>query len=98
MDPRAREIIRSHHEKLDGSGYPDGLKGDKISKLTRIITIADIFDALTSSRPYRISPTSEDQAVVVLQQEADAGKLDPEIVALVVNMFKSGSIDLNFGL
>ncbi|MEW5894957.1 MAG: HD-GYP domain-containing protein [Candidatus Omnitrophota bacterium] len=47
------DIVRHHHEKLDGSGYPDGLKGDEISLLVRILTVADIFDALTSDRPYR---------------------------------------------
>ena len=47
------DIVRHHHEKLDGSGYPDGLKGDQISILVRITTIADIYDALTTDRPYR---------------------------------------------
>ncbi len=46
-------IIRSHHEKLDGSGYPDGLKGDEISILAKILCVADSFDAMISDRPYR---------------------------------------------
>ena len=46
-------IVRYHHEKVDGSGYPDGLKGDEIPLLSRIISVADIYDALTSDRPYR---------------------------------------------
>ena len=45
--------VKHHHEKWDGTGYPDGLKGDEISLLVRITTVADIFDALTTDRPYR---------------------------------------------
>jgi len=47
------DLIRHHHEKLDGSGYPDGLKGEEISPLVRILTVADIYDAVTTDRPYR---------------------------------------------
>ncbi|MCL6582794.1 MAG: HD domain-containing protein [bacterium] len=48
-----RSIIRHHHERLDGSGYPDGLEGDELSLCTRIMAVADSFDAITSARPYR---------------------------------------------
>lgn len=54
-----RDPVRHHHEKLDGSGYPDGLRGDQISLLTRIITVADIFDALNEARPYRAAMPPE---------------------------------------
>ena len=51
---RVAEIVRGHHEKLDGSGYPDGVTGDQLSLETRIMTVCDIFDALTASdRPYK---------------------------------------------
>jgi HD-GYP domain-containing protein (c-di-GMP phosphodiesterase class II) len=46
-------VAGGHHERLDGKGYPDGLKGDQIDLETRIVTVADIFDALTADRPYR---------------------------------------------
>ncbi len=71
------DIIRHHHEKLDGTGYPDGLKGDAISPLVRITTIADIYDALTSDRPYRdrMSPA---QACDELRKMG--GKIDQDIV------------------
>src|SRR4051794_35263789 len=46
-------IVRSHHERWDGGGYPDGLAGEEISKLARIVAVADAFDAMTSDRPYR---------------------------------------------
>jgi putative two-component system response regulator len=48
-----RPIIRSHHERLDGSGYPGGLRGDEIPLLAQIVGIIDVYDALTSNRPYR---------------------------------------------
>ena len=52
-------IVRSHHERWDGSGYPDGLAGDDISKLARIVAVADAFDAMTSNRPYRQGMSAE---------------------------------------
>lgn len=76
-----RSIIRSHHEKLDGSGYPDGLMGDAINLETRIVTIADIFDALTTERSYRQALPIE-TAITIMNEEAAAGKLDAELVAL----------------
>lgn len=60
-------IAGSHHEKLDGTGYPNGLEGDQISMDTRIVTTADIFDALTADRPYR-SAMSVDQAISILRE------------------------------
>ena len=53
-----RPIIRSHHERLDGSGYPDGLRGDDVPLLAQIVGIIDVYDALTSARPYRPALTS----------------------------------------
>src|SRR4030081_1486584 len=51
--PPALAIVRSHHERLDGKGFPDGLKGDQLSVEVRIVGVADSFDAMTSVRPYR---------------------------------------------
>jgi len=53
ISPVSRIIILQHHEKIDGTGYPDGKKGNDINKLARIVAIADVYDALTSDRPYR---------------------------------------------
>ena len=78
-------IVRCHHEKLDGSGYPDGLSGDQISLETRIVTIADIFDALTTERSYRKALTVE-EALEVMQAEALQGKLDQALVHEFFNM------------
>jgi len=60
------KIIRHHHERMDGSGYPDGLKGEEIPLLSRIIAVADVFDALTSDRPYRPA-MSYDEAIKVME-------------------------------
>jgi putative two-component system response regulator len=68
-----RPIIRCHHERLDGSGYPQGLKGDEVPLLAQIVGIADVFDALTSHRPYRTALTAEDAARHLLE-EAGEGK------------------------
>ncbi|MEI9812805.1 MAG: HD domain-containing phosphohydrolase [Acidobacteriota bacterium] len=74
-------IIRSHHERWDGSGYPDGLRGDEIPLLARITQVADIYDALTTSRPYKPA-FSHDQAIAIMQEEARRGWRDPELVPL----------------
>jgi HD-GYP domain-containing protein (c-di-GMP phosphodiesterase class II) len=73
-----------HHELLNGGGYPQHLAGDEIPIQTRLITIADIFDALTSSdRPYKHTVPVE-RALEVLQANAAAGQLDPELVKVMV--------------
>lgn len=75
-------IAGAHHEKLDGSGYPEGLKADEILPQVRMLTIADIFDALTAAdRPYRKAATVE-RAVEILYLEAKDGKLDLELVEM----------------
>lgn len=74
------DIIRHHHEKLDGSGYPDGLKGDQVSQNARIVAIADIFDALTTERSYRPALTVE-KALDIMKEEAAQGKLDSYLLA-----------------
>lgn len=74
----AQEIAATHHEKFDGTGYPKGLKGEEISISGRIIPICDVFDALTSARPYKKAWTVED-AIDLLKQEK--GKhFDPDLV------------------
>jgi putative two-component system response regulator len=57
-----RPIIRCHHERLDGSGYPQGLRGDEVPLLAQIVGICDVFDALTSHRPYRPALSAEEAA------------------------------------
>jgi putative two-component system response regulator len=81
------DIIRHHHEKLDGSGYPDGLQGDDISIPARIMSIVDIYDALTTDRPYRLAMPAE-KALSILQQDAEQGKLDSHLVGEFIAMLK----------
>jgi HD-GYP domain-containing protein (c-di-GMP phosphodiesterase class II) len=79
---RIAEIVRGHHEKLDGSGYPDGATGDRLPIETRIMTVCDIFDALTASdRPYKRAMPVE-RALEILEWEANDGMLDKDVVAL----------------
>jgi putative two-component system response regulator len=68
-----RPIILCHHERLDGSGYPEGLRGDEVPLLAQIVGIVDVYDALTSQRPYRAALRAED-AVRHLIREAEAGR------------------------
>jgi putative two-component system response regulator len=72
-------LIRHHHERWDGGGYPDGLRGEEIPLLARVLQVVDIYDALTNARPYKPAFTSA-KALRTLQEEADNGWRDPEIV------------------
>jgi putative two-component system response regulator len=72
-------IIRHHHEKRDGSGYPDGLKGDQIPLTARILQITDIYDALTTDRPYRKALPPE-EAFAILHKEVERGWWDETIL------------------
>lgn len=67
-----RPIVRHHHERQDGSGYPDGLKGDAVPLLAQIIGVVDVFDALTTSRPYKTA-LSVERAIQILLDEVDRG-------------------------
>jgi response regulator RpfG family c-di-GMP phosphodiesterase len=69
--PIALNIVRSHHERIDGSGVPDGLKGDQIPLEARIVAVADAFDAMTSGRPYRPAEMTFEQALRELQDYCD---------------------------
>jgi putative nucleotidyltransferase with HDIG domain len=80
-----KELVLSHHEKLDGSGYPDGLSGEQISIFARIGAVADIYDALTTERPYKPGLSVED-AVSMLKREVESGHLDPRAVHSLVNI------------
>jgi HD-GYP domain-containing protein (c-di-GMP phosphodiesterase class II) len=80
VGPRARSIVRSHHERYDGTGYPAGLKGENIPQLARIAAVADVFDAITSARPYH------DAAPACVGVDAvtagDRSLFDPEVVSV----------------
>ncbi len=90
-----RNIAQHHHEAIDGTGYPHGIKGDEIPLEARIVTVADVFDALTSARPYK-KAWSNEEAIKMLKELSDE-TLDKDCVnALVENMDKVEAIQKQF--
>lgn len=81
-------IIRHHHERWDGSGYPDGLRGDQIPLLARILQIADIYDALTSARPYKAAYTAT-EAIDIMREETKRGWRDPRVFRLFTRLHRA---------
>jgi putative two-component system response regulator len=86
---RVLPVIRHHHERMDGSGYPDGLRGEAIPLKARILQVVDIYDALTTDRPYRGALPPE-QALGILFGEADNGWLDASVVWKFSQMCRHG--------
>jgi len=80
-------IARSHHERWDGKGYPDGLNGESIPLLARIVAIADAWDAMTSDRVYR-DAMSERIALAIIEKEKDSGQWDPYLIAKFINLIR----------
>lgn len=91
LDDRITDIILNHHERLDGSGYPFGLKAEDIGILPRIVGVADTYDALVSQRPYK-TPFTHKQALDVLREEVKKGKLDGQVVKVFSKVVKSKKI------
>lgn len=85
--PAVLDVIRSHHERWDGRGYPQGLRGDAIPLLARIFSVCDVFDALTSARPYKDAWSSE---VALAEVAAQAGRqFDPQVVRAFLTLHAS---------
>lgn len=84
-DRTAIDVVRYHHERWDGKGYPEGLSGNDIPIAARIVAVADTFDAMTTSRPYRAA-LSYDQAVAEIEREAGR-QFDPGVAVHVPNVF-----------
>ncbi|HKR66737.1 MAG TPA: HD domain-containing phosphohydrolase [Thermoanaerobaculia bacterium] len=80
------QLIRHHHERYDGRGYPDGLRGDAIPYEVRLLSIVDAYDALTSHRSYRPAPLTHEAAIATLRREAAGGKWDPHMVEQFASM------------
>jgi HD-GYP domain-containing protein (c-di-GMP phosphodiesterase class II) len=86
------ETVRQHHERMDGSGYPRGLKGDEILPMARLLAIADMLDAMTSARSYRPALELE---VVLVELEGQAGtRLDTEMVRRCASLFREKRCEL----
>ncbi len=86
---RVVQIVRHHHERWDGMGYPDGLRARKIPYLARVFQLLDAFDALTSERPYKRA-FSTLESIQILQDESTQGKWDPELVENFVRFIEQG--------
>jgi HD-GYP domain-containing protein (c-di-GMP phosphodiesterase class II) len=83
-------MVHQHHERWDGRGYPDGISGEDIIREARILAVADVFDAMTSDRPYRESMPPE-KAVSIIHGEAGR-QFDPAIVAAFVELMAGKDI------
>ena len=87
---KASDLVRHHHERVDGKGYPDGLRGDEITIGAKIVNVADAFDAMTTDRPYRAGLTME-QAIAQFEEKAGT-QFAAEIVEVMVRSLRDGSI------
>ena len=87
-----RPIVRYHHERTDGSGYPEGLAGEDIPFLAQIMGIVDVYDALTTDRPYRPAG-SPDAACAALEREAELGWRRVDLVREFTALCRSGRLD-----
>ena len=84
---QVRPIIRHHHERWDGSGYPDGLRGEAIPIEARIMAVVDVYDALHTQRPYKPA-RSHAESLSILLRETDQGFWDPRVVTAFIEMLK----------
>lgn len=91
-NPNVLVGVRNHHERIDGRGYPDGLREDELPLVARIIAVADTFDAMTTSRPYRAGLPREKAAGEILG--AAGSQLCPQVVAAFRALFESGRFTL----
>ena len=87
----ARAIAREHHERWDGAGYPDGKQGDAISLAARIVSVADVFDALTSKRPYKDAWTVEEGMASI--EQGKGLQFDPAVVEAFASLQRDGTIE-----
>ncbi len=81
-------VIRSHHERWDGKGFPDGLRGEEIPFIARVVNIADTFDAMLSARPYRMGHFSSEEVLGIIETESLSGQWDPFLVKRFIEMMK----------
>ncbi|HBS29488.1 MAG TPA: hypothetical protein DEB06_08585 [Phycisphaerales bacterium] len=93
-DPILLNLVRWHHERIDGKGYPDGLAGDRIPLGPRLFSVIDSFDAMTSVRPYRTAVGAEAARRAIEELRAGAGsRYSPDAVEIFASLFESGGLD-----
>ena len=88
----AGDIILYHHERYDGQGYPDGLKAEEIPLLSRILSVADVYDALTTDRSYR-KKMADDVAAQIIKENAGS-QFDPKIVEIFLALHSQGEFSI----
>jgi len=86
------DLVRHHHERVDGTGYPDGIEGDQLPEIVRIITVADAFDAMSSSRAYRRGMPMDH--IVQELKRCSGAQFDARIVNLFIEMIQEGAVQL----
>ena len=86
-----KEIIKSHHERFDGTGYPDGLKKEEIPSLARILSVADVYDAISSDRAYR--KKMEKSKTIKIIKEGRGTQFDPDVVDAFLKLYNDGVIE-----
>src|SRR5687767_1557 len=89
--PVSLNVVRSHHERIDGRGVPDGIRGDAIPREARIAGVADAFDAMMSGRPYRTAQLTLDEALAELQRHSGT-QFDPQVVNALLAVVQRGDI------
>jgi len=89
--PVVAPIIRSHHERWDGRGYPQGLRGEDIPFAARIVAVADAWDAMTTDRPYR--PALPHEEALRRLRRGSGEQWDPTIVELFIRMLERGELE-----
>ncbi len=87
---REKQIVRGHHERFDGTGYPDRLKGDDIPVLARILSIADVYDALASDRAYR--RRMKEEKILGIMYSGAGTQFDPDMVDVFRKLYESGQV------
>jgi hypothetical protein len=88
ISPTVMRVTREHHERLDGSGYPDGLKGDQIHAISQICAVVDSFDAMTAFRPFKFKTLTVNQALELLESETPA-RYNPRVMAAWLKMIRA---------
>jgi HD-GYP domain-containing protein (c-di-GMP phosphodiesterase class II) len=84
-------IVRGHHERIDGNGYPDSLRGDEIPLAARIVSVCDAYDAMANTRQYR-EGMGQDKAIAILREHSGS-QWDPSVVEALVTFVKSQPLD-----
>ena len=90
MWAREQEIIRCHHERFDGRGYPDGLKGNEIPLLARILAVADVYELPASDRAYR--KRMQEEKIIAIIEENTGKHFDPRVIDAFWGLYRSGRI------